>query len=123
MRGVEISRFINESKEYITKGDAIQASEKLYKAVEECIKVLVQRHKLPEYEEAEKDGRWRSYLLGQAARRLAKDLRAREIGEAWAKAFEIHVWGFHEGKYGVEDIEQDIPYVEWLVNFVKKQEG
>ena len=123
MKDVEISRFVDEGKEYIAKGDAIQASEKLYKAVEECVKVLVERHKLPEYEEAERDGRWKSYLLGQAARKLAKDLKERRIGEAWAKAFEIHVWGFHESRYGVEDIEQDVPYVEWLVGYVKDQEG
>ena len=123
MKSLEISRFIEESKEYLIKGDAIQASEKLYKAVEECLKVLAERHKLPEYEKAEKEGRWRSYLLVQAAGRLARGLKRKEIEEAWARAFNIHVWGFHEGKLEVEDIKQNIPYVEWLVDFVKSQEG
>jgi hypothetical protein len=117
----EISRFIEEGKGYIAKGDAVQASEKLYKAVEECIKVLAQRHKLPEYEEAEKDGRWKSYRLAQAAGRLARDLNEEKIKNAWARAFEIHVWGFHEGKFGAEEIESAVPYVEWLVDFVKAQ--
>ena len=116
---MKISRFLNESKEYIAKGDPVQASEKLYKAVEECIKVLAERHKLPEYEKAEVDGRWRSHLLAQAARRLATNLREKEIEEAWLRAFNIHVWGFHEGKFDVEYIKQDIPYVEWLVNYVE----
>jgi hypothetical protein len=96
------------------------ASKKLYKAVEESIKVLAERHKLSEYDEAEKDGRWRSYLLVRAARKLATDLKKKEIGDAWARAFNIHVWGFHEGKLDAEDIKPDVPYVEWLVNFVKE---
>lgn len=118
MKGVEISRLVDESKEYIAKGDPIQASEKLYKAVEECIKVLAERHKLPEYDEAKEDGRWRSYLLGRAARKLTSDLKRTEIEDAWVRAFDIHVWGFHEGKYGIEDIKLDVPYVEWLVGMV-----
>jgi hypothetical protein len=110
-------------KEYIAKGDATQASEKLYKAVKECIKVLALRYKLPENEKAQKDGRWVGYISRRAARRLAQDLGRKEIKDAWARAFDIHVWGFHEGKYEVEDIEQSIPYAEWLVDFVKQQEG
>ena len=123
MRGVEISRFVDAGKEYIAEGDAIQASEKLYKAVEECIKILTERHKLPEYEKAEEDGRWVGYLLGRAARRLAQDLGGKEIKDTWARAFDIHVWGFHERKYGIEDVEQSIPYAEWLVSFVDTQSG
>jgi len=123
VKGEEIARFIDESKDYIARGDAIQASEKLYKAVEECIKVLAESHKLAEYEEAEKDGRRRTYLLGEAAGKLAHDLNERMIQEAWAMAFEVHVWGFHEGKYRVEKVEACVPYVEWLVNFVKDREG
>jgi hypothetical protein len=122
MKAVEIARFIDESKEYIAKGDAIQASEKLYKAVEECIKLLAEQHKLPQYHEAKEDGRWRSYLLAQAAGKLAYNLQKKEIEDAWARAFNIHVWGFHEGKFGVEEIKRNIPYIEWLVEFVKEKE-
>ena len=118
---VDIPKFLEEGKEYIAKGDAVQASEKLYKAVGESIKVLAKRYKLPEYERAEEDGRWRSYRLVQAAGRLAEDLKKREIEDAWARAFNIHVWGFHEGKLGVEEIKRNVPYVEWLVNFVKER--
>ena len=119
MKDTEILRFLDEGREYITKGDAIQASEKLYKAVEECIKLLAEKYKLPEYRKAGEDGKWASYLLGKAAGRLADNLKEKEIGNAWAKAFEIHVWGFHEGKYDVEEIKRSVPYVEWLVGYVK----
>ncbi|MDI6885271.1 MAG: PaREP1 family protein [archaeon] len=117
MRSVEILRFLDEGKEYIAEGNPVQASEKLYKAVEECIKVLAELRKLPEYEKAEKDGRWGSYLLAQAAGRLAEEKK--EIEVAWAMAFNVHVWGFHEGKFGVEDVKRHVPYVEWLVNYLK----
>ena len=119
---MEISRFVDKSKEYLAKGDTVQASEKLYKAVEECIKVLAERYKLPEYKKAKRERRWSSYLLGQAAGRMAENLKQEKIEDVWARAFNIHIWGFHEGKYGVEEIRRNIPYVEWLVNFVKDQE-
>lgn len=115
-----IEKFLFEGKEYIRRGDPTQASEKIYKVVEECIKLLAERENLPEYVEAEREGRWRSRLLVKAAGRLARDLRKREIKDAWARAFNVHVWGFHENVLGVEDVEQDIPYVEWLINYVKK---
>ena len=123
MKAIEVSRSLDESKEYIAKGNAVQASEKLYKAVEECIKILAEQHKLPEYSEAKEDGRWKNYLLAQAAGKLAYNLRRKEIEDAWARAFNIHVWGFHEGKFDVEDIKPDVPYVEWLIDYVKEKEG
>ncbi len=44
-------KYLNEAREYINKGDAVQASEKLYKAAEEVIKALVEKYKIPEYQE------------------------------------------------------------------------
>lgn len=116
---MEIERFLDESKRYLAEGDVVQASEKLYKAVEECIKVLAEKYKLPEHEKAEEDGRWRTYLLDQAAGRLADKLNKKEIEDAWSRAFRVHVWGFHEGKFGVEEVRRQIPYAEWLLDFVK----
>jgi hypothetical protein len=117
---MDISKFVEQGKEYIAKGDAVQASEKLYKAVEESIKFLAEKYKLPEYERVEEDGRWKTYLLDQASGRLADNLKKREIEDAWSRAFRVHVWGFHEGKFSIEDIKRHVPYVEWLVNYVKE---
>ena len=33
-------RYLKEAKDFIRKGDAVQASEKVYKVVEECVKAL-----------------------------------------------------------------------------------
>jgi plasmid stabilization system protein ParE len=51
-------RYLKETREYIAKGDAIQASEKMYRVVEECIKALAETLDTPETQEARKNGRW-----------------------------------------------------------------
>jgi len=114
-------KYLAEAKEYLAKGDAVQASEKLYKAVEECIKALAQRYDTPEHREAAREGRWWAQLLGKAARRLARELNEPRITDAWSRAFDIRVWGFHEAKYTVEDVKEDVGYVEWLLNYVKQR--
>ena len=105
-------RTLKEAEEYIERGDPVQASEKIYKTVEECIKALAIKYKLPEYEEASKEGRWWTQLLGKAARKLSRKLNEPKITDIWSRAYEIHVWGFHEAKYNIEDIKDDIKYAE-----------
>ena len=114
-----IDRFLAEGREYISKEDPVQASEKLYKVVEECIKLLAERYRIPEYEEAMEDGRWWSRLLSRSARRLGQMTGERRIEEVWAEAFDLHVWGFHEKSLDIEHIKPDVAYVEWLVGYTK----
>ncbi|WP_243665831.1 PaREP1 family protein [Vulcanisaeta sp. JCM 16159] len=33
------------------------------------------------------------------------------------KAYDLHVRGFHEGKYGIDQVRVDLPLVEWFVNY------
>jgi hypothetical protein len=61
-----------EAKEYVERGDAVQASEKMYKVVEECIKALAQQYNTPEHQAAVKEGRGWTQLLGKAARGLSR---------------------------------------------------
>lgn len=114
-----IEEILSEAKGYIEKGDAIQSSEKIYKVVEECIKLLSERSKLPEYEQAKKEGRWWSRLLVKAASKLARELNERKIEETWAIAFNLHVWGFHECALGIEEVKENLPYAEWLLDYTK----
>ncbi len=115
-----IEKILAEGNEYITRGDPVQASEKLYKAVEECVKLLAEEQKLPEYEEAQREGRWWSRLLSKAARRLTRELGEERIANAWTHAFDLHTWGFHERSLGIEDVKQDVPYVRWFVDYIKE---
>jgi len=113
-------RFLEEAKKYIEQNDAVQASEKLYKVAEECIKALAQRYRVPELGEAAKRGKWDTWILGKAATRLAQQLGEERIKAAWSYAYEIHVWGFHEAKYGIDIVKQTLPHIEWLLQYAKK---
>ena len=113
-------KYLNETREYVGKGDAIQASERAYKAVEECVKALAEKYNTPEYQQAIKEGRWFTYLLGRAARTLSIKLSEPRIVDAWSRAYDLHVWGFHEGKYGIDDVRTDLPLIEWFVDYVKR---
>jgi hypothetical protein len=42
-------KYMAEAFKYLDKGDAVQASEKAYKAAEEVVKALSEKFNLPEY--------------------------------------------------------------------------
>ncbi len=113
-------RMLREAEEYIEKGDAVQASEKLCKAVEECVKALAEALQVPVLEEVGRRGRWETWLLGRASRELAERLGEDRIRLAWKDAYDIHVWGFHEAKYGLEDVKASLPLAKWLLEYAKR---
>ncbi|MGC8975020.1 MAG: PaREP1 family protein [Thermoprotei archaeon] len=113
-------RMFREAEEYVAKGDPVQASEKIYKAVEECIKALAEVFRVKVLEDVEGRGKWETWLLGKASRELAEKLSEEKISLAWSKAYEIHVWGFHENKYSIEDIRIAIPITRWLLEQTRK---
>ena len=111
---------LREVREYIAKGGAVQASEKMYKVVEECIKALAETLNTPEVQEARKNGRWFTWLLGEAAKSIADRLSEPVVLEAWAIAHDIHVWGFHEAKYNIGRVMAGLKYVEQLLNLTRQ---
>jgi len=113
-------RFLEEAKKYIEQNDAVQASEKLYRAAEECIKALAQRYRVPELGEAAKKRRLGAWTLEKAATRLAQQLGEERIKAARFYAYGIHVWGFHEAEYGIGEVRYVLPYVGWLLQYTKK---
>ena len=109
-----IKNLFAEAEEYLAKGDAVQSSEKLYKAAEECIKLLSERFNLPEVKEAEEKGIWTVTLLERAVRKLSNKISINvQIG--WDAVNYLHVWGFHEAKLEVENVEARIPLIKRLV--------
>ncbi|MCI2414852.1 MAG: PaREP1 family protein [Candidatus Aramenus sp.] len=100
-------KYLNEVKEYLKKGDPVQASEKAYKVAEEVVKALAEKYNINEYQQFIKD-RWYIYTLGKAVNTLAH-IVGDWIISGWSSAYYLHVWGFHEMKLGVEDIKS---YVE-----------
>lgn len=113
-------RMLREAGEYIGRGDSVQASEKLYKAVGEAVKALAELLNVSVVEEVGRRGRWETWLLGRAARELAERLGDDRVRLAWKDAYDVHVWGFHEAKYGVEDVRASLPLARWLLEFARK---
>jgi hypothetical protein len=108
-----------EAERYLTMGDAVQSSEKLYKAAEECIKALSMRFSLPEVKDAEEKGRWTVTLLEKAVRKLS-DKIGMDVQLGWDAANHLHVWGFHEAKLEPEDVEARIPLIRRLIELTVK---
>ena len=52
---------------------------------------------------------------------IAEKFNEPKIEYVWTVAYDIHVWGFHEAKYRVEDVETALPLTEWLLNFTKQE--
>ncbi len=100
--------------------DPVQASEKLYKVVENCIKALAVLYNVEEYEIARKEGTWWSKLLARAAHKLSKLLNNDIIVRAWQAGFELHVYGFHEEAYTQQEIKDVIPIIEELLKLSLK---
>lgn len=56
----DIREFLEEGKSYISRGNSVQASEKLYKAAEEAVKRLSQAYANGVWREAQEKERWAS---------------------------------------------------------------
>ncbi|MEM0173361.1 MAG: PaREP1 family protein [Sulfolobaceae archaeon] len=112
-------KYFAEAEDYLTKGDAVQASEKAYKAAEEIVKALAEKFNTLEYQQAMREGRWFTYWLASAVNRLSKDL-GDWVLNGWNSAYILHVWGFHEAKLSVADITEHFRKVkEMLDNVIK----
>jgi hypothetical protein len=109
-----IKNLFTEAEEYLTKGDAVQSSEKLYKAAEECIKLLSERFNLPEVKEAEEKGKWTVTLLERAVRKFSNKISI-DVQIGWDAANYLHVFGFHEAKLEAENVKARIPLIKRLM--------
>jgi len=112
-------KYMEEAKRFIEAGDSVQASEKLYKVAEECVKAMAAALSLEEHREAREKGRWTLKLLDSAARRLAKEINS-EILHAWDHAYFLHVEGFHEARLSLDQVEARAKYVEELLRIAKE---
>ncbi len=107
-------RYLDEGKKLLDK-DPIQASEKLYKAVEECVKAFAKHFKLEDIlGKVGERGRWTVTDLEKAVLRISE-----RVGEwfrrVWDEANYLHVWGFHEAKLDSEDVKARARDVEEAV--------
>ena len=112
--------FLEEARKYVEKGDPVQASEKIYKVAEECIKALAIKFKMPEVEEAKREGRWWTKLLARASAKLSSILNEPVILHGWSTAYNLHVWGFHEVALDLDSVKASLPTIEQLLAKTKE---
>ena len=113
-----IERTLEEARKLVGKGDRVQASEKLYKVAESCIKLLAELNETPEYEKARKEGGWWTKLLDRAAKTLA-EIYGYGVSKSWTKAYELHVKGFHQEALELEDVVNSFEEIESLLRLVR----
>jgi len=112
---------LRRAREELKQDDPVQASEKLYKAVEGCIRILACLEGLDECTKAREEGRWWTRLLARAARQLRRRLGENIVLEAWSQGYDLHVHGFHEHALSVKDVEVSLPIIEKLVDYTRHQ--
>lgn len=108
-------RAFREGLSHVERGDVVQASEKLYKAVEEAVKALAIACDLEEAKEAAAKGRWTVSLLDKAARHLGD-----RAWRAWTEGYFLHVNGFHEVRIDMTDVKARLPIVQTLIAEVER---
>jgi hypothetical protein len=112
-------RYLEEGRRLIDN-DPVQASEKLYKAAEECVKALAVHFNFDGIlRKVEERGRWSVTELEKAVLRISERLGS-WFSSAWDQAWTLHVWRFHEAKFDAEDVRARFPSVEKMVEEASK---
>lgn len=115
---VDIRKYLEEGKEHIRRNDPVQASEKLYKAAEEAVKVISETFAPELREEAMRKGRWTTTLLFKAVERAA-DRVGEEIIHHWDTAWTLHVEGFHEARLDINSVTRRVKQIEALIRLAE----
>lgn len=104
----------------IKEEDPIQASEKLYKVAEDCIKLLAMLREITQYKKASQKDHWVTRLLNEAADELG-NIYGEELRDAWSKAYELHVRGFHEEAMTLDEVREGATRIEDLVKLTLEE--
>jgi len=122
----EIMLHLELSKRYLEEGeklidiDAVQACEKLYKAVEEAVKAFAKHLDMKEILAKVKErGRWTVTDLEKVVRASAKRID-RDVLIGWGEANYLHVWGFHEAKLDADAVRTRLPYIKRIIEILEK---
>lgn len=112
-------KFLEDGRRSVDE-DPIQASEKLYKATEECIKALAMHFGLEDIiKKVRERGKWTVTELEKAVE-AESDRIGRWFEDVWTHAWFLHVLGFHEAKLDSEAVKRRLPYIERIVEETKK---
>jgi len=67
-------------------------------------------------------GRWTLADLEKTARAAGRGI-SEDIYIGWDRANYLHVWGSHEAKLDAEDVKARIPYIEKMIEKLKRRTG
>lgn len=114
MKKDQLVKLVKDAEELLKKNDSLQASEKLYKVAEECVKKLAIKHDM-----ALKDKRkWNTIELTDFARRL-KGIYGENLYNNWTIALEkLHKDGFHENGLTTLEVFESIHNVTELLDLI-----
>lgn len=84
----------------------------------EVVKALAEKFNLDEYKQAMTEGRWYTYLLASATNDLSKRL-GDWVADGWNAGYVLYVWGFHEGKLGIDKIIVNVEKVKKMLEKAK----
>ncbi|MEM0040738.1 PaREP1 family protein [Thermofilum sp.] len=111
--------FLEEGKSFVEK-NPVQASEKLYKAAEESVKLLALYLGVSDVlAQVRQRNRWTVTDLEKAVEAISQKLGDWFMA-SWDTAWALHVWGFHEAKFDSEAVKIRLPYIEKIVEEAKK---
>jgi len=112
-------RYLREGEGLIDR-DPIQASEKLYKVAEECVKAVAKLLRVEDVVKRVRErGRWVLKDLEYVAM-ISKSKLGESFYIGWDMACFLHVWGFHEAKLDPDSIRSRLPYIKRMVSSVEK---
>jgi len=122
----EIKKHFESAIKFFEKGralvdtDPVQASEKLYKSVEEIIKGLAKYYEFRDIlDRVGERGRWTTKDLDEAVIKISEKL-GDWFRRAWETAYYLHVEGFHEARLDQSEVEVRVGDIERLVNEIKR---
>jgi len=111
--------FLEEGRNLIEE-NPVQASEKLYKAAEESVKLLTLHFNISDVlSQVKQRDRWTVTDLEKAVEAISRKL-GDWFGEAWDRAWVLHVWGFHEAKFDSEAVRMRLRDIERMVEEAEK---
>ncbi|RLG84852.1 MAG: hypothetical protein DRO39_06990 [Thermoprotei archaeon] len=112
-------KFLEEGRGLVDK-DSVQASEKLYKAAEECVKALATLYNLKDVLSSVRSrGRWSISDLERAAEAIS-DRLGTWFYDAWDHAWVLHAWGFHEARLDSRAVKRRLPYIERIIEATRR---
>jgi len=112
-------RMLEEAREYVPKGDSVQASEKLYKTAEESLKSIAYKLGLDVAKAADERGRWTVSLLFDAVTAISEKV-GEDVTHWWDSAWVLHVEGFHEARLSIKHVNTRISDVERIVQLARR---